>query len=123
MSIKKIQDGDTVFCDGCYLYWDKHHFKLESLEGSLYSGNKEFSWVFPRDKSPQWGFFQYTAKDEPKCPECNENGLVVNTNDNHWFTECACHDTPIKDTPFEAWNEWEKYCENHLVDTNKTKGK
>tara|TARA_Y100000296_G_C5060244_1_gene199421 strand:+ start:67 stop:447 length:381 start_codon:yes stop_codon:yes gene_type:complete len=126
MSIRKMEDGDRVFCDGCYLRWndDKHGFELGSIEGTLYSGfERDFHWVFPRDTSPHWAFFQYTAKDEPKCPECNEEGLVVSTNDNYWFAECTCHDTPITNTPFEAWDEWKKYCNEHLANTNKTKGK
>ena len=113
MTIRKIANGETWFCDGCYLWWDKEngYFRLESIEGTLYNNEDELTWVYPRDKKAHlWCFTQYTAKDEPKCPECGNEGVIVNTNDNYWVTECSCHDTPIFEDPFDAWKAWEKYC-------------
>ena len=111
MSIKKVEHGDTWFCDGAYLWWDdkKRYFRLESIAGEMYRDESTLLWAFDKNDKEYW-IEEYTKPKEQKCPECQEDGSIDCTNDNEWCVLCKCHETPYFKDPFKAWDNWENYC-------------
>lgn len=115
MSVKKMEEGDIAYCDGCDIMWTKfkngdYGWKLYSVEGDIYLGEDAFHWGITKE-GQSIGYCEYEAKDEPRCPECKETGMLATVEwGRTWQIECNCHDTPIEDDPFKAWKHWEKYC-------------
>jgi len=116
MSIRKVEPGDTWYCDGADLAWEEDetgngHFILYSVEGDLYNDEDTFHWGYDKNNK-QVGYHCYKDKEnEPTCPHCLEPGLLATDIKwgISWIIECNCHNTPVFRDPFDAWDAWIKY--------------
>ena len=116
MSIRKVEHGETWYCDGAYLWWDdkKGYFRLESIEGEMYRDESALFWAFD-ENDKEYCFEEYIKPlKEPTCPECQGDGSIDCNNKNEWYVLCKCHDTPYFKNPFKAWENWENYCKGEI---------
>lgn len=113
-----MDEGDIWFCDDCEIKWTKfpnghYGWELLSAGDDVFSVNGAFHWgLTPEGKTI--GYCEYEAKDEPECPECDKQGMVLRSCpdalNKDWFIRCGCYQTAAEDNPIKAWEHWEKHC-------------
>jgi len=116
MSIRKVRNGDTWFCDGAYLYWNekKKSFCLEGIEGEMYRDESILHYLFDKN-GLKYCIEEYVKSlKEPQCSECQKDGVLESSFNDNWWISCQCHDTPHFKDPFKAWENWEKYCKGEI---------
>lgn len=115
MSIRKIQDNETWFCDSVYLNWSDliSGFVLETIEGSLFRDEDCLHWIDLNGKLTPYA--EYTEPlTEPHCPNCDKPSWFEYYTNEEGKMEfcfcCQCHRTKGYNTPEKAWKGWKRWC-------------
>lgn len=108
MSIKRLKDGDTMYCNGCYLIIKDGKVVLDYIEDSLFDDISGSNVIIFDDN-------YYYQTLNLLCPHCHAAGEVCESKTDEFYTTCDCHDTPHKDTPGKAWIEFVKYVNKEIV--------